>query len=63
MRGLFKIIITIFIILVALNMFLPRYELVPVGQGVVKYNKVTGKAWRLNLRDGIWEQLKNEEKK
>jgi len=57
MRTLTALILAALILVIVANIGLSRYKVVPVGQGVVKYNRFSGESWRLNLKEGTWEKI------
>lgn len=57
MRSLVFFIIAVLVMAAGIYMIFPKYRLQAVSQGVVKYDMITGRSWRLNLSEGIWYEM------
>ena len=55
--------VIIIAIAIGIYMAFPKYALHPMGQGIMRYNKVTGQSWRLHLDGGYWDEIKEKESK
>ncbi|OGW76021.1 MAG: hypothetical protein A2Z72_02025 [Omnitrophica bacterium RBG_13_46_9] len=59
MRRIITIVVAIVFLAAGAYLVIPKYALFTVGNGVVKYNRFTGRSWRLNLADGIWHEMED----
>ncbi|NQU95804.1 MAG: hypothetical protein HQ549_06250 [Candidatus Omnitrophica bacterium] len=63
MKNFIAFVIIIVAIVIGIYIVFPKYTLHPMGQGIMRYNKVTGQSWRLNLNDGYWDEIEEKELK